>query len=215
MGGMATYSYTPDGAQLQATGAPVQPDQWGALMRQIAERRMQWEKEDREAQLRMRNVQVQASRRGPEPYSAGYQAGPPRSAPMPNASPAQHGASPIGQADPYGSVWDPRNPGFVPMKSPVGLGPGMIPGMGEDPRSLPLALRPKVAEQTPVGAQEDASRQKGQEFDWQSYLASLGQRQAAAMTPGTGATPGMDPFRQIAQATISQGQVTQNPTYRY
>lgn len=71
----------------------------------------------------------------------GY-SGPRNPAPQNSSSPAQHGQSPIGQADPFSSAWDPRNPAYIPMKEPVGLTAGMIPGMGENPRNIPLAMRP-------------------------------------------------------------------------
>lgn len=130
-----------------------------------------------------RRTQYQRAQAQPVMVQPQYVSAP--AAPRPVSSPAQHGTSAIGQADPYGSAWDPRNPYYIPMKEPVGLTAGMIPGMGENPRNIPLAMRPNSGQLSDALAQQDMSRARTDAIDWNRYQQDVAYRnQIDAMNSG-------------------------------
>lgn len=126
----STYSITPAGGY-NLTTVTDRPNVYDPALAELSRRIM-----DERLRAERRYVAPR-----PEPLGTARVAAPPVS----SASPAQHGNSAIGQEQEYGP-WDPRNPNYVPMKEPVGLTAGMIPGMGENPLNKPLRFRPGVSQ---------------------------------------------------------------------
>lgn len=70
-----------------------------------------------------------------------------------------------------GGPWDPNDPNYIGMKEPVGLGPGMIPGMGINPNNVPYRYRaggsnfgasdPNRASLTPGGSEPSGASSSG------------------------------------------------------